>query len=963
MSELTKVQLKSDNNSSFPDNNTGYITPTILRDFNTNVIDSLVDEISYNVESASFNTRITALTSSYSSSIQISELGYATTSSVSQSVSSLNSATSSYITNSQTASMSVLSSSYALTASYAMNGGGAVTTGSLLLTASAAGNTITFTKGDGSTFPVTVSGGAQGDFVTTSSFNSYTASASTNTSASINAATQSLSSSIATTDLAQSSSIASLQSWSSSLDSTYATDAQLSASASTLQNDINTRLLTSSFNSYTASASTNVSASINAATQSLSSSLTLTDNSKLNSASFNLFTASALLTSSGWASTGSNTFIGNQIISGNLDIAGNISAVSASFLYVKTVYETASVIYSSGSNQLGDELSDVQTLSGSVKVQGGLTVNGINVILVGQTASYASASISSSYAINAQSSSGFAVSNYIDFNTSSAEPTWKSGRVFWDNTNGTLGVYNSEADITLQVGQENWTRVFNNTGVTISNGAPVKISGTQGDTPRIVLAQSIAMSGSINTPSQILGVATHDIETGTYGYVTTQGVVRGLNTNAFADGDTLYVSTSAGVLTNVLPVTPYESIIVGQCVKASPGASGLIYVAVQQPIDFSDLSSVSIYGSYENGDMWYYSGSGATGGWYHKTITEIGLVTTSSFNSYTSSASTNTSASINSATSSLSSSLSASIGALSASIAATDAGQLSTASFNAFTASVITTGSSAATQNITGSLIISGATFNAKVFESTLSVGTTTLDTLFESTQSGVVSEIDITRLGAGPTGDLTGVRLQTLSGSATAGDTLLSSVTTGVNRHTTTLMTGSVVNTTITSTWATGSAGTRVAYSSNVIANAQSQSATLTLSAGNGANNFAGGTASLSAGRVNIGTTSGIITSTGSFTHNGTFVTSNGITSNQGGITATSGSINGEFRVNGSINITGSNPTILSGSLSGSLVSSLGDIYPSTPQGNFIVTIDSASMATLIAGASTNANTLYFVI
>jgi hypothetical protein len=57
----------------------------------------------------------------------------------------------------------------------------------------------------------------------------------------------------------------------------------------------------------------------------------------------------------------------------------NITAVSASFQYVQTTYETSSVIYSSGSNQFGDELSDIQTLSGSVKVQGTLTINGLPV--------------------------------------------------------------------------------------------------------------------------------------------------------------------------------------------------------------------------------------------------------------------------------------------------------------------------------------------------------------------------------------------------------------------------------------------------------------------------------------------------------------------------------------------------------------------------------------------------------
>jgi hypothetical protein len=168
---------------------------------------------------------------------------------------------------------------------------------------------------------------------------------------------------------------------------------------------------------------------------------------------------------------------------------------------------------------------------------------------------------------------------------------------------------------------------------------------------------------------------------------------------------------------------------------------------------------------------------------------------------------------------------------------------------------------------VTGSTFISGATFNAKVEAPALSVGVTTLDTLFESTQSGVPSQIDITRLGAGPTGDLTGVRLQTLSGSDTTGDTLLSRITTGVNRHTSTAMTGSVVNTTLTSTWATGSGGTRVAYQTSINANAQSASATLTLNAGNLASNNVGGTASIAAGLIRIGTNAAhIISSTGSF-------------------------------------------------------------------------------------------------
>ncbi len=87
---------------------------------------------------------------------------------------------------------------------------------------------------------------------------------------------------------------------------------------------------------------------------------------------FNTDMIDAIQLTGSYATTGSNTFVGNQTITGNLSVSG---VISASVLYVQT--ETASVIYSSGSNQLGDELTDIQTLSGSVKIQGQLLINGI----------------------------------------------------------------------------------------------------------------------------------------------------------------------------------------------------------------------------------------------------------------------------------------------------------------------------------------------------------------------------------------------------------------------------------------------------------------------------------------------------------------------------------------------------------------------------------------------------------
>jgi hypothetical protein len=87
-----------------------------------------------------------------------------------------------------------------------------------------------------------------------------------------------------------------------------------------------------------------------------------------------------------YATTGSNSFTQNQnfekniavtqsiYVGANIYVQGGIEAT-----YIKTIFETASVIYSSGSNQLGDALDDTQILSGSTFVEGELYVNKLNV--------------------------------------------------------------------------------------------------------------------------------------------------------------------------------------------------------------------------------------------------------------------------------------------------------------------------------------------------------------------------------------------------------------------------------------------------------------------------------------------------------------------------------------------------------------------------------------------------------
>ena len=61
MAEISKQALQVANNTDFPNNNTGYITPSLLRSFNTDMIDSTVNQTVYTTNSGSWNQSISAL--------------------------------------------------------------------------------------------------------------------------------------------------------------------------------------------------------------------------------------------------------------------------------------------------------------------------------------------------------------------------------------------------------------------------------------------------------------------------------------------------------------------------------------------------------------------------------------------------------------------------------------------------------------------------------------------------------------------------------------------------------------------------------------------------------------------------------------------------------------------------------------------------------------------------------------
>mgnify|MGYP001571741274 CR=1 FL=1 len=181
----------------------------------------------------------------------------------------------------------------------------------------------------------------------------------------------------------------------------------------------------------------------------------------------------------------------------------------------------------------------------------------------------------------------------INFNTAYSAPTHAEGTLFYDNTNKALAFYNDEADVTLHVGQEGWIRVKNESGVTITNGQAVNITGSNGGFPLITLSKANA-----SATANVYGFAAHDIEDNTYGYITNWGVVRDIDTSSFTAGDDLYLSKdTAGAITNLAPSLPNYEIHVGHAVVINASTGTMIVDVRHREVDYTDTFRI-----LDNGD-------------------------------------------------------------------------------------------------------------------------------------------------------------------------------------------------------------------------------------------------------------------------------------------------------------------------------------------------------------------------
>jgi len=158
--------------------------------------------------------------------------------------------------------------------------------------------------------------------------------------------------------------------------------------------------------------------------------------------------------------------------------------------------------------------------------------------------------------------------------------------------------------------------VTNAETTTITKGQVVYAFGGTGDRMTVKLASN---SGD-STSAKSVGVVYADIAANQKGIILIQGLLTGLSilpTSSYADGDSLYLGSTAGSFTKTKPYAPNHLVYVATVTKANNGSAGSMYVRIQNGYELDEIHDVDLITStpttgdylYFNGTLWTNSSS------------------------------------------------------------------------------------------------------------------------------------------------------------------------------------------------------------------------------------------------------------------------------------------------------------------------------------------------------------------
>lgn len=168
-----------------------------------------------------------------------------------------------------------------------------------------------------------------------------------------------------------------------------------------------------------------------------------------------------------------------------------------------------------------------------------------------------------------------------------------TGEFRWNATEGTAELGMGFDGVSQQIGLELYYKIKNLSAVTISDGKLVMLDGTLGSSG--ILKGRLSDSGANTFPRAIMGLATMNVGNGTDGFVTQFGLVRGIDTTMWEEGDILwYDPTSSGGLTNVMPEAPNAKVVIA-VVITKHAHNGSVFVRPSYGLKLSEIHDVKTY--------------------------------------------------------------------------------------------------------------------------------------------------------------------------------------------------------------------------------------------------------------------------------------------------------------------------------------------------------------------------------
>ena len=455
-----------------------------------------------------------------------------------------------------------------------------------------------------------------------------------------------------------------------------------------------TNAFTASTNAFTASTN-NFTASYFVDSSSFSSRIEAIDDDNVTTASFNQYTASndtkvnnlntisasyLAFTQSyysdsasfdgrldGTATTGSNTFNGNQIINGNVSASSFVSAskfigdgsqltgvtasVSIAILDEGVYQGNATSLNFTGSGLTASVVAGVALIQAQID-QSVLNQYTLTSSFNSFTQSYQTDSASFNSRINAVDVSGYVSTASFNAYTQSTNQFTASistsvgllqtfsasadSRYVQNSQTSSMAVSSSTYAVTAsyavnaQTASEARNLIViarNGNQSTLSAGTVVHITGASGDNPIFNTASFDSEELSSNT----LGILRNSSISGADVEVVVNGIVLGVNTDptlGYVAGDIIYLSAS-GQFTRTQPQAPQQIVTLGQVLRAQQN-NGSIYVNVSNGWELNELHNVQINTPLTNDILAYESSS--YGLWKNKSFSSLGLATTSSVN-------------------------------------------------------------------------------------------------------------------------------------------------------------------------------------------------------------------------------------------------------------------------------------------------------------------------------------------